>query len=216
MRQEIALYHYSVEKYDNLLTLIARGKEKEGFDSDVNDPFSYNKSMSFFLEPIPRDLPSLYDNKHHFWKEGVELYEYIIPLSHLKEDTPYIIVETREKTDLIRNKQDWDSITEDTLDIKMKYLKEINELQVKKKYKGMNISSFLKGLRTVPLEIRKDFINAYSYIKKDKDFDLLDKYAAYVPHVMFYVDKQVVKYSSVKKIVLGKRNVSTEHIVFRW
>ena len=204
----IMLYHYNSELFDDLRSLVAQGRSKniEGLTND--GPFGYSKSISFFFKPIPKDLPNIFDGNHEFWTYGKELYEYEIPLSNIPDELYYRIVESNEKTDLIRNKQDWSLVNENNLKLKDKYIKELFTLENKLHYTGKGIKEFLLGYSKVSLDIRKDYINSYKYILEDKEPELLSKYAPYVPHLMLYADKNPIIYSKAKKIKLsGKRNL---------
>lgn len=198
----VILYHYSVERYSELSSLFSRNLEKEGFESDKNDPFSYNKSISFFLEPIPLDLPKILENKHKFWKSGTKLYEYKISTSQLLEETPYVLVESEEVVDLIYNKQDWDKAKGNPELIK-KYKQDIKDLELKLKYRGTKITDFIKVSKKYSSGIKDRYKKLVELDKKYPQDNLLDKYAATVPHVMIYVSSLKIKPISVKQITLN-------------
>ncbi len=197
----ITLYHYSVERYTELSSLAARGLQKKGFEAKESDPFAYNKSISFFFEPIPLDLPEILRREHNFWKTGAELYQYEISTVQLKEETPYILTEGEEIVDLIYNKQDWSKVKGDASLIS-KYKEEIRALELKLKYKGTNIEDLIRVSKKYRTGIRERYKALYELNLKYPEDNLLDKYAATVPHVMIYTDKLVIKPKSTKRIRL--------------
>lgn len=197
----ITLYHYSVERYTELSSLAARGLQKEGFEAKESDPFAYNKSISFFFEPIPLDLPEILHHEHKFWKTGAELYQYEISTVQLKEETPYILTEGEEIVDLIYTKQDWSKVEGDASLIS-KYKEEIRNLELKLKYKGTKIDDLIRASKKYRTGIRERYKALYELNLKYPEDNLLDKYAATVPHVMIYTDKLVIKPKRVTRIKL--------------
>ncbi len=197
----ITLYHYSVERYTELSSLAARGLQKKGFEAKESDPFAYNKSISFFFEPIPLNLPEILHHEHNFWKTGVELYQYEISTIQLKEETPYRLTEGEEIVDLIYNKQDWDKAKGNNSLIEQ-YKKEIQEMEVLLKYKGTDVNELIKASKKYQTGIRKKYQELYEFHRKHPEDNLLDKYAACVPHVMIYIDKLIIKPKRVTRIRL--------------
>ena len=197
----ITLYHYSVERYTELSSLAARGLQKEGFEAKESDPFAYNKSISFFFEPIPLDLPEILYHEHKFWKTGAELYQYEISTVQLKEETPYVLTEGEEIVDLIYNKQDWSKVKGNPALIS-KYKEEIKALELKLKYRGTNIDDLIRVSKRYRTGIRERYKALYELNLKYPEDNLLDKYAATVPHVMIYTDKLKIKPKSTKRIRL--------------
>ena len=197
----VTLYHYSVERYTELSSLAARGLQKEGFEAKESDPFAYNKSISFFFEPIPLDLPEILHHEHNFWKKDAELYQYEISTVQLKEETPYVLTEGEEIVDLIYNKQDW-SKAEGNPAFISKYKEEIRALELKLKYRGTNIDDLIRVSKKYRTGIRERYKALYELNLKYPEDNLLDKYAATVPHVMIYTDKLKIKPKSTKRIRL--------------
>lgn len=196
--EEVLLYHYSTKKFDKILSLSGQGKVNNEWSPDYSD------HISLFLAPIPRDLPAILHNEHNFFKDGAEIYEYVIPLSALPKDIKYVIVETPEKIDLIYNKQNWD-IVDTNPEIREKYMKEITDLETKLKYRGNKTKDFLEGYERLDKDIRKSYIEAYKIHKARPEDELMEKYAANVPHVMFYIGTKPVKPISVEKIKLTNK-----------
>ena len=70
----IILYHYSDKTLDPLKTREAQGfvtspealKEELELKQYTAYPGLYNQQISFFIDPIPRDLPDKFDHRHPF------------------------------------------------------------------------------------------------------------------------------------------------------
>lgn len=195
------LYHYALEKHSNLLSLQARKKEKEGFKSLLDDPYAYNKHISFFFEPIPDNLASILNNEHGFWTKGRVVYEYRVAIDSLPEDVYYRIVETHAKTDLIFNHQDWEKV-EGNPKLKDKYLRQINDLEELNGYTGQGLDKLKKVIKTLPYDIAEDYANMYKLSLKYPEDNFLAKYAANVPHLMAYVGLTQIAVDKVNKRIL--------------
>ena len=90
------LYHYSINKYETLKSLIAQRMPKKSQSN--GDEFAYDRSLSFFLEPIPLDIAEIYFRRHEFWKSGLELYQYQVHLNALSKNIAFVLTETPKKT----------------------------------------------------------------------------------------------------------------------
>lgn len=195
------LYHYGSEKYSQLSSLYARKKEKEGFKSILDDPYAYNKHISFFLEPVPDNLPSILNNEHEFWAKGRVVYEHRVNIDSLPEDVFYRIVETHAKTDLIFNHQDWEKVARNPK-LKSQYLRQIKDLEELNGYRGQGLDKLKKVIKTLPYDIAEDFANLYKFSLKYPEDDFLAKYAANVPHLMAYVGLTPLVVDKVNKRIL--------------
>lgn len=199
------LYHYSHKHFKELRSMFARSLEKEGFElkeenkGTIKEKFAYNKNISFFLEPIPRDLPSLLNHEHGFWKKGTVVYEHIVKLDSLPKDIHYRLVESRLVIDMIFNKQNWD-LVENNPRLKQRYLDEIKSLELEKKYIGYSLKDLKQGILNLPHDIREDYKQAYVLAKANPEMDMLSKYAAGVSHLMAYVAKIPIKVERSSKI----------------
>lgn len=200
------LYHYNHKPLKELKSMFARGLEKEGFElkeeykGTIKEKFAYNKNLSFFLEPIPRDLPEILNHEHGFWKKGTVVYEHIVKLDNLPKDIHYRLVESRLATDLIFNKQNWD-LVENNPRLKQRYLDEIKALELEKKYIGYSLRDLKQGIFNLPHDIREDYKQSYLTAKANPELDMLAKYASNVPHLMAYPAEIPVKVESVSKVV---------------
>lgn len=198
--RDIVLYHYSKEKYNSILS-----KTAQGYKGNQTGEYVYNDSVSFFLSPIPRNLPDILENQHEFWKSGQELYEYKVTLNAFPEDIKYVLTESEEKTELLYEKQDWDIIpsSKNGSKIMARYLQEIREMELEKGYMGEGLSNLVKvckkysGRSLVPY-----YMKVAELHKKYPNDGLMSKYAACVPHLKLYVGKMVINYNSVTKIKL--------------
>lgn len=80
------LYHYSKEPFTELkISRLTKPRSKEeidriiSFDKKVGREYGYLDHISFFFEPIPIDIGSLYKNiDHPIWKKDQILYEHVI------------------------------------------------------------------------------------------------------------------------------------------
>lgn len=200
------LYHYSQEEYTSLISIYGRGvseddKKRLGeWATKVEGPFAYTKSISFFMEPIPVDLPSILHNEHTFWVSGKTLCEHVVDVSALPADVPYRLVEASEKTDLIYRKQNW-KIAEKNPELEALYKKQIKELEESLKLEGYGISG-LKKLASRYMNIRKSYEELYKLHKKFPEDNLLSKYAALVPHLMVYTADHPVKVNRSYEVTL--------------
>ena len=190
------LYHYSVEEYSHLLSL--KGQKKEE-DKDYSG--NYSDSISFFLEPIPRNIASILKHKHKFWKSGAEIYEHVIDTNVFYPDLKYVITETPEKTHLLYNVQVWDKKTI-TPDLIKQYKLEISDMQEKKGYRGEGKDNFLKAAKKFNHGIAGYYREMVKLDAKYPEDKLMDKYAACVPHAMLYVGEQKVQVATSRLIKL--------------
>ena len=75
-------------------------------------------------------------------------------------------------------------------------------MEVLLKYKGTDINDLIRVSKKYRTGIRKKYQELYELHRKHPEDNLLDKYAACVPHVMIYTDKLVIKPKLTKRIVL--------------
>lgn len=195
------LYHYSKSKYENISSQIARS----GSIVDNGDDFQYEKNVSLFLEPIPRNISKLLNGEHEFWKSGNTIYEYTVDVSKLPKHIPFKLVESYEKTDLIYKKQNWnwDDIKKNPK-IREENLKEISDLEFSLGFKGFTKTMLIKAINKVlpKLDMSKDYLLMYKRHKKHPEDELIKKYAPTVPHLMLYPAKVPIEYESVELITL--------------
>ncbi len=216
------LYHYSVEKHDNIRSHVLQeaDKEIEPPNSDESghelaymkellsfqkrhapDLYDYKRSVSFFLEPIPRNLPSILHNEHKFWKSGVSLWEYVIDSRDLPKSVPFQLVESNETTELLYRKQDWSNAENNPALVK-KYKQEIEQLKLELHLKGEGSTALEVIARKYSKGIANYYAKAYKLHKDNPEDGIMDKYAACVPHLMVYPGVQFVPYKERNPIKL--------------
>lgn len=70
---------------------------------DSNRAGAYYQHISFFFEPIPKDIiASVFNNEHKVWRSGNVLYEHQVKISDLGEFA-FELVESPEVTELFYN-----------------------------------------------------------------------------------------------------------------
>lgn len=190
------LYHYSKEKYDILKTLefqrkITEEEYRKARESLIKSngvlPGYYFQHISFFFDPIPRDVYKYFNNNHPVWTKGNKLYEYEVYVDDIKK-FKYHIVETPDIVELIYD----ESVTDED------FYKSYEELTLNK-YTGSNA----KDLYEASYEFIGETSNYYKKaFKLDSKKEQRMKYAAGVPHVMIYPDSGLIKYRSVNEIIL--------------
>ncbi len=89
-------YHYATSEFDDLRSRVAQGKGKlfimdrkpellENLEGslvklldkvDFRDEWSYDRSISLFIAPLPLDIANIYGGLHELWKSGEQFVEY--------------------------------------------------------------------------------------------------------------------------------------------
>ncbi len=214
------LYHYNSKKLKTVKSRAALDLDKpeaatEGVEGD---PFNYIKSTSWFMEPIPRDLPSILHGEHEYWKPGIVLYEHIIDINDLPDDVYYHLVESHARTELM-NKQPWDRVSGDRGSLRSKLIRELDDLELKLGLKGQGRDNLKEIIRTTPRDIRKDYKALYDTWVKEQDPGLMRRYASGVPHLMLYVDMTPIPVRKVNRVILDDVKTSNENfseVSLRW
>lgn len=184
------LYHYAVTPFDHLMSRVAQGVGvwKPG-------PWHYDKSISLFMEPIPRNLASILKHKHSFWRQGAMIIEHVIDSSEIPVDIFYHLVETPERTTLLYEKQNWSRVATDP-SLKDKYLDEIDNMEISKGYKDRGRNNMIVAAKRYNTDIERYYRKMLELDKMNPEDGLLKKYAACVPHLMIYPDKAAIKVDS--------------------
>lgn len=216
------LYHYSIEKYETIRSKVLQEADKtiEPPSSDESghelaymkellmfqnshapDLYDYKRSVSLFLEPIPKNLPSILHDEHKFWKSGISLWEYTIDSRDLPKKVPYMLAEAPEVTDLIYNKQDWTSADSNPALVK-KYKQDVEKLRLELHLKGEGSTALEIIARKYSKGIANYYAEAYKLHKDNPEDGIMDKYAACVPHLMVYPGVQYVDYKECNPIKL--------------
>ncbi len=215
-------YHYSEIEFSELKSLVAqnkRGRDSEvernaGFFDKLSNAvlqlmdrvnpkgeFDYDRHVSLFLEPIPLDLPSIFEHRHEFWKSGLELFEYTIDLRDLPENISYRLTETPEKTRLLYEKQDWVKAKEHP-ELIPKFKKEILDMENAKGYQGHGKDNLVRACSRYNRGIKRYYQRTAQLAKEYPEDKLESKYAACVPHLMIYPGYLPIPIASVKKVAL--------------
>ena len=215
-------YHYSEIEFDELKSLVAQGKQ--GRDSEIErnagffdklsnsvlqmlfrlspkGEFEYNRHISLFLEPIPLNLPSIWEHKHEFWKSGLELFEYTVELKDIPENISFHLIETPEQIRLLYEKQDWE-LAKDHPELIPKFKKEIIDMENSKGYRGHGKNNMVRVCRRFTRGINRYYQHAVQLSKDYPEDGLNRKYAACVPHLMIYPGYLPIPVASVKKVAL--------------
>ena len=190
------LYHYNTNSLEVLSSTYHRDKQSNRTD----DPYDYRKNISFFMEPVPRNLASILNHEHKFWKKGITLIEHEIDTSFIENDIYYRLVESTEKTKLIYEKQNWD-IVRTNPELREVYIKQIDDLEKKLNLKSKGITNLIK-VASKYKGIKKYYEDMYIRHKEHPEDGLMEKYAATVPHLMTYPKAEYIKVLNRKEISL--------------
>jgi hypothetical protein len=197
------LYHYSTEKYDILKT---RSKQGITDTKDINQTNkliskilkfgNYNDHISLYFEKAPLDmLGTIYKGvDHDIWYTGSKLYEYEINLDDIGAFV-YNMVETPLEIKMFYDDK-YDNMSMEA------YVKMLYKLKIKSGLCGDDRSNFIKQVNNLKGTIVDEYIKLPSRPNWE---DINQLYAPTVPHVMLYPDSGVIKYRSVKSVVVGDK-----------
>lgn len=217
------LYHYSENKIKIIESLRAGKRDVTGERLKL-DPTGtlppYSTSISFFLSPIPDNLPEILDFKHSFWQPK-KIYQYVVNSNDLPEDVIFYIAETPERSKYINN-FDWNKASNP--EIRKKFMEKIRAWEVDQGLIGQGLSDFNKKASKYMGDLSTYYKRAYSLSKKENDLEsFFSKYASYVPHVMLYhEDFKIPDFKSSliilkdAKINLGKECFNTSPVSLTW
>lgn len=215
------LYHYATEEFPDLRSRLAQGKGKlftpdrlpELFNNlqgaiikqldkvYPKDEWSYERSISLFLAPIPLDIAKIYKGQHELWQSGKELVQYEIDSQSLPAGIGWRLCESPEKTRLLYQHQDWKAAEKDKTLIPI-YLKEIKDKEEKLGYIGHGREKLDKACKPFVKSNRQFMEEAANIALEFPEDGGFKKYAACVPHLMIYPGYKPVEYVKVKTIVL--------------
>lgn len=209
-KEPMFLYHYSTESRTELLARIQSGRlsgseilKAKQEAADYGRVGSYLEHISFFFEPIPQDIGTLYAKHNHpVWKKGMVLYEHVIDVSTLK--FAFEIVETPLSQQYIDD--NW----------RDEYMDDANEDKFisfcVKKARLLEKNGYVVKDTDYNSELLRD--NSAPFIGKTRDFYLLSlkksdpdnlsrQYATAVPHVMLYPENgKITSIVSVKQFIV--------------
>lgn len=197
------LYHYSTQLYPFLLTKhqsskLSSKEIEEGLEEAkiICLPGPYYDHISFFFDKVPlKIIGNLFKGKNDFWKNGNEIYEYIIDTASLSNNIKYFITETPSQ---IKKLDETDWIDSD--EFFQQYMKEKKRMAEANNEIGESRSELEKQIKKYKGKTEAYYIQA----SKRDDFDEnITKYAAYVPHVMLYPEHGKVTYITYSLVKVG-------------
>lgn len=216
------LYHYSTELFDTIRSRVLQEADKEieppSAEEDGHDlaymkellmfqkrvapeERDYRRHISLFLEPIPRNLPSILHNEHQFWKSGRVLWEYIIDSRDLPKSIPFRIVETPEAVELLYEKQDW-THAKGNPDLVKKYVAQKKQLEIELGLHDEGRVKFEVAAKKYSKGIADYYAQAYELHTKYPEDKVMEKYASCVPHALIYPGVQFISINERQQIKL--------------
>lgn len=198
------LYHYSGIKLEEIYSLAGLNKEAKGTGS--NQSGRYVDSVSFFLDPIPRNVAKILNGESERWVSGDVYYEHIVYTSALPKNIRYMIMESYERTKFIyetMTEKDWDLIEEREERFKdTSWAKKLDQIESSKNYIGKGIEELRKGIKNCERNYPKDFKGMYEKIQSGETH-FKKMYAPTVPHLMVYPGMKPIRVANSKRIKLS-------------
>ena len=192
---KMQLYHYATRPYRNLLVsrnTVVRSEEdierivKEEKRQGLKN--SYLDHISFFIDPLPRDLGSLYQEiNHKFWRKGQVLYEHIVETQRLC--FAFELVETPFSLEFARNHWRDDFVEEGNRKQYDAYFREHAKALQREGLlvnMGFNNGRLENAVQPFIGKTRQAYIDA---LANDDPVVLANYYAPSVPHVLLYPAK---------------------------
>lgn len=186
------LYHYAKEPYLTLRTsrqTVERSPEQvkkiEQFYREAGYEHSYLDHISFFFDPLPSDLGSLYDaevDDHPLWFKGSRLWVHEIETLNL--EFAFDVVESPEQMAFIE--KFWEPEFAKDREGKLDYLRREREMLRQIGYvrpMGKNSNELSKVLRPMLGKTREAYLHLLDHGESQ---DLLTMYAPTVPHLWLY------------------------------
>ena len=196
------LYHYSTEKLPSIKTKGAQGKlsklemrEAKRIADFMEEVGPYYAHISFFFDPIPRNIAEIFGKGHDFWFEGNVIYEHVVDAEDLVP-FKWHMMEMRETMALADTMTWGEGVSREQRRLQ---IRELNRHDKNKGYVGDNVESLVALIEEL------DIVTAEAFIaerKRDKDRESFQQYAAGVPHLMVYPEAGLVKPRYVEKIIL--------------
>lgn len=198
------LYHYSDKQHKTLKTLLNQGKvtavEREKAEREaikhktlfgVFQPGYYFEHISFFFDPIPRNIYSYFPKTHKVWTKKNKLYEHVVEVDDNTQQFYYEIVEFPERIELYYDRKVDDKT----------FFKRVGAMLKEDGYIGKGSIELEEVLR------KKDLLGKteefFTKLPSRPNYkDVQNKYAATVPHVMLYPIVGQIKVKESKLIIL--------------
>ena len=205
-RDTITLYHYASKPLKEIKPLSKQEKAKKSKlrnqlmkEDEWKGQDAYNKSVSFFFDPLPKNIVDIFKGKSKRYIKGTIFFGHIVKLPIYLKAT-YEITSTPKMMKFFENKykeigeDKWKEKYDEVFKESIEYAKKIGEI-------GFNIADLKKAM-TPYIGKTKDFF--VDMVKKYSDDKIIFKqYASYVPHVIIYVpDDYIIKVESVSEFVL--------------
>ena len=206
------LYHYAKEPYKSLLTsryTIKRTAKQieamEKFNQSVGRKYGYLDHISFFFEPIPEDLGTMYLSEdiedHPVWFPGNKLWVHEVETLNL--EFAFDVVETPFNRTYLDQHCDDRLAKQGNLAQKHEWLRQRDtELRLRGYSGEMGLSSaaLTKAIRPFLGGTRTAYLNTLAV----NPFEVLSSmYAPDVPHVMIYPkEKEIILISPPYPITL--------------
>lgn len=200
------LYHYAVKRYGSLLASRHALKnapdkiaELEAKDKQLGRKFGYLDHVSFFFDPLPIDIGSLYEGVGHpLWKKGQVLYQHEVET--LGMEFAFELYETPQLDALMQS--DW--TTDMSESDKKAYFKKEFELLVRNGHyadMGRSTTALIGAVSPFLGKTREAYVK--SLITNDKAV-LARHYAPSVPHLMLYPKHyEIPLLGTPKRIILS-------------
>lgn len=209
------VYHYSKERYPELLTADLQGKvteEKRKQGDEFKRKYGlvgpYYDHVSFLIHPAPVDfLGSIYPKDHHTWAEGNELWEHVVEVEDM-DLYGWDIVES--PIDMFFLDHVWWFDNDRYRDFMMR-LQMLAGQAVG--YRGSDTRSLIKKLTKMPPNLtRRRYVDGYHH----RDFKYNEyKYAAGVPHLMAYTHRPIA-IKEARKVVVEAKPIPTFESWTQW
>ena len=193
------LYHYSLERYDRLLSLEAQGGDVDLKLENMRAEFRhttnrYSEKINFLFAPAPLDkIAGYYNGENPFWTSGAKLYEYRVRIKNL-DDMPGTLSEELWHTALL-NAVEW-------YDDKDRRAEWFSAIAILRKMQGSIITNnrdlVTQAERYAPLTASQ-----YSLMQSNPEWDDVKlKYAATVPHVALAPPDGIIVYDIIREVTV--------------
>lgn len=208
------LYHYAANPFEYLKTKRLQGgmtadqiKEAEVRSQRLGTIAPYIDHISFFFDPLPMTLLAeifkvngKYKEPHRVWVKGNVLYEHVIETDSLDPHCLWEVVESLKSIaffDDFVEKHNW--VDDDPAILKL-YLEKAKENAIAWGERGNGLPGLMRQIKANQNVTEK----AYQAAWRRQDFaENRMKYAASVPHLMFYPRGGEVPVSQINKVTVG-------------
>ena len=196
------LYHYAVTKLPMIKSKGAQGivsklemKEADRLAKEMEEVGPYYQHLSFFFDPIPRNIAKIFGKGHNFWFEGNVIYEHVVDADDLIP-FKWHLMEMQETINLADTMVWGEGVSREQRRLQ---IRELNKHDRLKGFMGENLESMEEAIEELDIVTIEAFI---AERKRDKNRESFQQYAAGVPHLMIYPENGMVKPRSVKELIL--------------